>query len=75
MTCKRVRYRSINTTDMTLPIPADASKPLPSKNGDCKPNEEEWPEVKLDSCIDLLAQPSEIDYTCPQCQTKTKAQT
>lgn len=71
MSCKRVRYRSINTSDFALLIPDEFSHSKSTNDA----GDVEWPEVSLQRCLEASQQPSLIDYRCPHCNTETKAQT
>lgn len=73
--CRGVRYKQANEELLPLPVPVVKKKQTSEAmdvEGATK-DEEEFEEVKLETCLDNLTSPIAIEYDCPACAKKVTA--
>ncbi|ETN39622.1 uncharacterized protein HMPREF1541_05848 [Cyphellophora europaea CBS 101466] len=70
LTCKRVRYRTDVQDNISIPVPArrkaafDPSKPDNERGSEYEP-------VSLKECLDIFTTPTQVDYNCSACGSKS----
>ena len=70
MSCKRVRYRSDEQDNISIPVPI---RPIPKSTSHQTDNEkakDEYEPVTLKECLDTLTGPEVVELTCPSCGSK-----
>lgn len=67
LNCHRVRYRSINTTELSVTLPTDAPAP--------KSDDDETSIPFKDVIAQFLGSSRVEDFKCPQCSSRTTAET
>ncbi|KAF3914927.1 hypothetical protein ABW20_dc0108409 [Dactylellina cionopaga] len=69
--CKKVRYRTDEQDNITVPIPARRLKDVVMGDDDKK--KEEFEAVTLKECLDIFTGAETIEYTCKSCGSKEGA--
>ncbi|KIW45357.1 uncharacterized protein PV06_03753 [Exophiala oligosperma] len=68
LNCKRVRYRSDEQDNISIPVPA-RRKPVGQNGGDAG-NQTEFEAVPLEECLDNFTGTVHVELTCPACGSK-----
>ncbi|EWC46476.1 hypothetical protein DRE_04199 [Drechslerella stenobrocha 248] len=69
--CKKVRYRTDEQDNITVPVPARQLKDVVMTDADQK--KDEYEPVTLKECLDIFTGAETIDYACKACGSKEGA--
>ena len=68
LSCKKVRYRTDEQDNISIPVPATRKSHAPSSDTSSDEKDEYEP-VTLKSCLDTFTAPEIVDLTCPSCSS------
>ncbi|KAF3939764.1 hypothetical protein ABW19_dt0209602 [Dactylella cylindrospora] len=71
LSCKKVRYRTDEQDNITVPVPARKLNDVVMGDDDKK--KEEYEPVTLKECLDIFTSTETIEYTCKACGSKEGA--
>ena len=69
LNCKRVRYRSDEQDNISIPVPVRRNPPVPGE-GVSTTKGSEFEPVTLKECLDIFTAADLVELTCPACSSK-----
>lgn len=73
LSCKKVRYRTDEQDNITVPVPARPLKDVEMGDDSEGKKKEEYEPVTLKECLDIFTSSEAIEYTCKACGSKEGA--
>jgi ubiquitin carboxyl-terminal hydrolase 5/13 len=71
LNCKKVRYRSDEQDNVSIPVPIRKISPTATEEGDTKESKkDEYEAVTLKECLDTFTSEERVELTCPGCDSK-----
>lgn len=68
--CKKVRYRTDEQDNISVPVPARRIAATQSNEGDKDSKAPEFESVSLKECLDVFTATDTVEFTCPSCGSK-----
>ena len=70
MSCKRVRYRTDEQDNISIPVPVRRKTSVANGAADSEKPKDEFETVSLKECLDTFTSAEVVELTCPACGSK-----
>ena len=70
MSCLKVRYRTDEQDNISIPVPVRRISPKPNDNTGTEKPKDEFQPVTLKECLDMYTGEEAVELTCPSCNSK-----